>query len=150
MPQSLARNHVHLVFSTKDRHPTLTDPIRVELHSYMAAVMANIDCPVTLINSVTDHVHILCNLHRTVPLAKAVEEVKKSSSKWIKTKSPMLGKFAWQAGYGAFSVSESNLGAVANYIAMQEEHHRKNSFQDEYREFMKKHKVEWDERYVWD
>lgn len=150
MPQSLARNHVHLVFSTKDRHPFLTDSIRAELHSYMATVLANIDCPATLINSVADHVHILFNLHRTVPLAKAVEEVKKSSSKWLKTKSPILAKFAWQAGYGAFSVSESNLAAVANYIATQEEHHRKMSFQDEYREFMKKHKVEWDERYVWD
>jgi REP element-mobilizing transposase RayT len=150
MPQSLANIHIHLIFSTKDRLPFLTDPIRPALHSYMATVLANLKCPATLINSVDDHVHILFDLSRTVTLAQVVEDVKKSSSKWIKTKSPGLEKFAWQAGYGAFSVSASNAPAVANYIRNQQEHHRKKTFQDEYREFLAKHEIDHDERYVWD
>ncbi len=132
---------MHLIFSTKDRFPFLKDDLRPELHTYMATVLVNMKCPAVLANSVEDHVHILFNLNRTVSLAEAVEEVKKSSSKWLKTKSPMLGKFTWQAGYGAFSVSESNAGAVANYIAKQKEHHAKKTFQEEYREFLEKHKL---------
>lgn len=150
MPQSLANLYVHLIFSTKERHPFLTKEIRPELHAYMATVLAELKSPAILINSVADHIHILFNMSRTVTLAKAVEEVKKSSSKWIKTKGAEFQKFSWQAGYGAFSVSESNTGAVANYIRNQEEHHRTKSFQDEFREFLKKNKIDYDERYVWD
>jgi len=150
MPQSLANIYVHLIFSTKDRFPFLKDDVRDELHAYMATVLANLKCPAVLINSVEDHVHILFNMSRTVALATAVEEVKKTSSKWIKTKSAMLAKFSWQAGYGGFSVSESNVGKVANYIQGQEEHHRVKSFQEEYREFLEKHKIEYYEKYVWD
>ncbi len=150
MPQSLANIYIHLIFSTKDRFPFLKDELREDLHAYMATVLSNLKCPAVLINSVKDHVHILFQLNRTVTLAKAVEEVKKSSSKWIKTQSPNLEKFAWQAGYGAFSVSESNTGAVANYIRNQQEHHRVKSFQEEYREFLEKHKIDYDEGYVWD
>ena len=150
MPQSLANLYVHLIFSTKDRFPFLKDDVRDELHAYMAKVLANLKCPATLINSVEDHVHILFNLTRTVTLAQAVEDVKKSSSKWIKTQGHSLAGFAWQAGYGAFSVSESNVPTVARYIGNQEEHHRVKSFQDEYREFLTKHKIQFDERYVWD
>ncbi len=151
MPQSLANVYIHLIFSTKDRFPFLKDDeLREELHRYLATVLSNLNCPAVLINSVEDHVHILFRLHRVVTIAKAVEEVKKSSSKWLKTKSEGLQKFAWQAGYGAFSVSESNAAAVANYIQNQEEHHRKKSFQEEYREFLGKHKIEYDEKYVWD
>lgn len=150
MPQSLANLYVHLIFSTKDRHPFLTDPVRPDLHAYMATVLANLKCPATLINSVQDHAHVLFNMSRTVTLAQAVEDLKKSSSKWIKTQNPKFEKFAWQSGYGAFSVSESNVGTVANYIRKQEEHHRTKTFQDEYRGFLTKHKIEFDERYVWD
>jgi putative transposase len=150
MPQSLSNIYVHLIFSTKDRFPFLKDEVRGELHAYMATVLTNLGCPTILINSVEDHAHILFKLGRTVTLAKAVEEVKKSSSKWIKPKSVTLGKFSWQAGYGAFSVSESNVGAVANYIRNQEEHHRARTFQEEFREFLLKNKIAYDERYVWD
>jgi putative transposase len=83
-------------------------------------------------------------------VAKAVEDVKKSSSKWLKSKSPRMGNFAWQAGYGAFSVSESNVPSVVHYIRGQQEHHRIKSFQEEYREFLEKHGIEYDEKYVWD
>jgi len=150
MPQSLANIYIHLIFSTKKREAYLNDDVRPDLHSYMATVLANIDCPAVLINSVEDHVHVLFRLGRTVTVSKAVEEVKKSSSKWLKTQSPGLSNFAWQSGYGAFSVSESISSQVANYIKNQREHHRTKTFQEEYREFLETHHVEYDERYVWD
>lgn len=150
MPQSLANIYIHLIFSTKERFPFLKDDFRDELHRYLATVIGNLNCPAVIINSVEDHVHILFRLHRTVAIAKVVEEAKKSSSKWIKSKSPAMTKFAWQAGYGAFSVSESNAPKVANYIREQQEHHRTRAFQEEYREFLEKHKIEFDEQYVWD
>ena len=150
MPQSLANIYIHLVFSTKSREPLIRPEFRNDLHAYMATVLANLKCPAVLINSVDDHIHILFNLNRTTTLADVVEEVKKSSSKWMKTQDPRLAKFSWQVGYGAFSVSESNAPKVANYIREQEEHHRKMSFQDEFRKFLRRNKIEFDERYVWD
>ncbi|MBX9661027.1 MAG: IS200/IS605 family transposase [Nitrospiraceae bacterium] len=150
MPQSLARLHVHLIFSTKHRQRLVTDPVRDSLHAYMATVLRNLDCAPVLINSVEDHVHILFELARTVSVSQAVEQVKKSSSKWIKTQGAEFAGFAWQAGYGAFAVSESNVPAVRDYIARQQEHHRRKSFQDEYRAFLERHGVAFDERYVWD
>ncbi len=150
MPQSLARLHVHLVFSTKHRERLITDAVRDALHAYMATVLKNTGCAPILINSVADHVHILFELARTVSVSQAVEEVKKSSSKWIKTQGTEFASFAWQAGYGAFAVSKSNVPAVRNYIARQQEHHRRKSFQDEYRAFLQRHGVAYDEQYVWD
>lgn len=150
MPQSLARLHVHLIFSTKNREPCLYDAIRPALHRYMAVVLQNLGCPPTLINSVEDHVHILFELGRTVAVSEAVEVVKKSSSKWIKTQGAEFADFAWQAGYGAFAVSESNVAAVHEYIANQREHHRKKSSQDEYRAFLERNRIAFDERYLWD
>ena len=151
MPQSLARVVLHVVFSTKNRVPFLKDPeLRARLHAYMAGVLQNIGCEPILINGVEDHVHILCNLSRTVTIAGLVEEAKKSPSKWMKEQGPGYGDFYWQGGYGAFSVSQSNVEQVRNYIATQEEHHRQVSFQDEFRALCRKHGVEIDERYVWD
>jgi len=150
MPQSLARLHVHLIFSTKNRQSVLHDAVRDSLHRYMATVLQNFGCPPVLINSVPDHVHILFELGRTVAVSDAVEEVKKTSSKWIKTQDENFALFAWQAGYGAFAVSESNVAAVRDYIAGQQKHHLKKSFQEEYRDFLKRHRVSFNERYVWD
>ncbi|MCE0522071.1 MAG: IS200/IS605 family transposase [Methylacidiphilales bacterium] len=150
MPQSLARLNVHLIFGTKNRGQFLHVRIRESLHAYMAIVLQKLECPPTLINSVDDHVHILLELARTVSVSQAVEEVKKSSSKWIKTQGIEFAEFAWQAGYGAFAVSESNVQAVRDYIANQQEHHRQKSFQEEYRAFLERHHVAYDERYVWD
>ena len=112
MPQSLARLCVHLVFSTKHREPCLHDRVRPDLHAYMATVLKNLGCPVLIINSIHDHVHVLIDLGRTVSVSAAVEEVKKSSSKWIKTQGSEFAGFAWQSGYGAFAVSESHLEKV--------------------------------------
>jgi putative transposase len=150
MPQSLACLHIHLIFSTKGREPFITDKVRGALHSYMATVLQNVNCTPLLINSVEDHVHVLFDLARTVSVSQAVEDVKKASSKWIKTQGPEFASFGWQSGYGAFCVSESNVKAVRKYIAEQQEHHRTKSFQEEYRQFLRRHRVAFDERYVWD
>jgi REP element-mobilizing transposase RayT len=150
MPQSLARLHIHLVFSTKNRERIITDDVRSPLHAFMATVLQNLGCAPVLINSVEDHAHLLFDLARTISLSQAVEDVKKSSSKWIKTQGPEFAGFAWQAGYGAFAVSESNVETVRAYIANQREHHRTKTFQEEYRAFLERHNVAFDERYVWD
>ena len=151
MPQSLARVVLHVVFSTKNRAPFLRDPeLRTRQHAYMAGVLQNMGCEPILINGVENHVHILSNFSRTVTIAGLVEAAKSGSSKWMKQQGPAYRDFYWQGGYGAFSVSESNVEQVRSYIAGQEEHHRKLSFQDEYRVLCRKHGVEMDERYVWD
>ena len=151
MPQSLSRMVVHLVFSTKNREPFLRKTeLRNRLHAYMSGILQELHSESILINGVEDHVHVLCNLSRTLSLAKLVEELKKSSSKWMKDQGDGFGDFFWQAGYGVFSVSQSNVEAVKQYIADQEEHHRKASFQDEFRALCRKHGVAVDERYVWD
>lgn len=151
MSQSLARVVIHIVFSTKNRVPYLKDrELRARLHAYMAGVLQHIDCEPILINGVEDHVHILCNLSRSLSIAGLVEEVKKNPSKWMKDQGAAYRDFFWQGGYGAFSVSQSNIEQVRAYVAAQEEHHRQVSFQDEFRAFCRKHGVEIDERYVWD
>ena len=151
MPQSLARVVLHVVFSTKNRVPFLKDPdIRARLHAYMAGILQDIGCEPILINGAEDHVHILCNLSRTITIAKLVEETKTEPSKWMKEQGAAYRDFFWQGGYGSFSVSQSNVDQVREYVAAQEEHHRKVSFQDEFRALCRKHGVEIDERYVWD
>jgi putative transposase len=151
MPQSLARVVLHVVFSTKNRMPFLKAPeLRARLHAYMAGILQNLGCEPILINGVEDHVHILCNQSRTVTIAELVEEAKKSPSKWMKEQGPAFSDFYWQAGYGAFSVSQSKVEQVRAYVAEQEEHHRKVSFQDEFRALCQRHGLEIDERYVWD
>jgi REP element-mobilizing transposase RayT len=150
MSQSLARLHIHLVFSTKNREPLLSDDVRTSLHAYMATVLQNLGCPPVLINSVQDHIHLLFDLSRTVSISQAVEDVKKSSSKWLKTQGSELATFAWQSGYGAFAVSESHVSTVRDYISRQREHHQRKTFQEEYRAFLEKHQITYDERYVWD
>ncbi len=151
MPQSLAQIYVHIIFSTKARQPFMTDEnIRKEMHAYLASIMKEYESPALIVGGAADHVHILCMLSRTNTIAKILGEAKLNSSKWIKTKSGELTLFQWQNGYGAFSVSSSKLPVVRNYILNQMEHHRKISFQDEYRVFLRKHGIEFDERYVWD
>ena len=151
MPQSLANVLVHIVFSTKSRYPFLTDKdIRNEMHAYIGGTCNKLDCRVLTVGGVADHVHILCALTRNLSLSKIVGEIKRGSSKWIKTKGKMLSKFSWQNGYGAFSVGQTEFERVRAYIAGQEEHHRKRSFEDEYRGFLKDYGIEYDERYVWD
>lgn len=149
MPQSLSQIYIHLVFSTKNRQPFIDDAIAPELYAYMASVFHD-ECnsPAKLIGGVEDHVHILFNLARTWAVADVVEAIKTSTSKWIKKKGPRL--FQWQTGYGAFSVSRSGVDDVLSYIENQKEHHRKSGFQDEFRGFLRKYEVVYDERFMWD
>jgi len=148
MSQSLARNAIHLIFSTKNRQPLILPAVRDELFNYLGGILKAINCPPIRVGGVADHVHLLFTLSKTITLAKAVEEVKKESSKWAKGK--VNPKFYWQTGYGAFSVSASQEDAVAAYIDNQEKHHEKRTFQEEFREFLRKHRVEFNEEYVWD
>lgn len=148
MPQSLARNSIHLVFSTKNREPLIEPALNPKLFAYLAGTLNDIKCPALTVGGVADHVHILFVLARTVSLSEAVETVKKSSSKWMKQNG--VPKFFWQSGYGAFSVSASKEAEVTGYIEKQAEKHRRRTYQDEVRELLRRHRMEWDERYVWD
>ena len=151
MPQSLSNVLIHLVFSTKHREPYLRTPeLRGIMTGYMVGILRNIKCPSLIVGAVEDHVHILCSLHRTVTIARLVEELKTSSSMRIKEEGPALRDFHWQNGYGVFSVSPSNVEPVKGYIANQEEHHRKRTYQEEFRLMLERHGIEYDERYVWD
>jgi REP element-mobilizing transposase RayT len=150
MSQSLASILVHLIYSTKNREPWLTPALDAELYPYQAAVFNAMHSPALIINGTADHVHALFLLGRTVALCDVVEEVKKSSSKWLKTQGPALQEFAWQAGYGAFSLGESGVAAARRYIERQKEHDKVRTFQDEFRAFLKKYRIDYDERYVWD
>lgn len=150
MSQSLAKNLVHLVYSTKKRTPWLTATIRKRLYAYMAGILKQWKSPALVIGGVEDHVHILFSLSKNYPLAKIVEEVKKGATKWLKQQGAEFREFHWQGGYGAFSVSQSMVPTVKAYIENQERHHRRKSFQDEFREFLQRHEIEFDERYVWD
>ncbi len=148
MAQSLAKIYVHLVFSTKLRQPLIAEPILPELHAYLAGILNTQNCPTLQVGGMADHVHILFQLARTKSLSEVVEEVKKSSSKWMKTKG--AEHFSWQNGYGAFSVSESNMKDVVRYIQNQEAHHRTIDFQDELRTLLDEFGIAYDEKYLWD
>ena len=151
MPQSLAKVVVHIVFSTKNRHPFLADSnIRKEMHAYLGGTANQLGCPVITVGGIADHVHLLCVLSRNLSIADFVGDIKRSSSKWVKTKGKLLTKFAWQNGYGVFSVGESDVERVKAYIAGQEKHHVKKKFEDEYRSVLKDYGVKYDELYVWD
>jgi REP element-mobilizing transposase RayT len=150
MSQSLVKNLVHLVYSTKNREPWIPKEHRDALYAYQAGIFKQWDSPALIIGGVEDHVHALFLLSKNHALKTIVEEVKKGSSKWMKVEGPRNLNFYWQAGYGAFSVSESNVPDVKRYIANQEAHHHEMTFQDELRELFRRHGIEFDERYVWD
>ncbi len=150
MPQSLSFLLIHVVFSTKNRALVLGRTIRPTLHAYLATVARNADCECYRVGGTDDHVHLAVRLSRTITVANLVEKLKTSSSKWIKTQSPELASFSWQRGYGAFSVGPANLDDLRRYIDNQEEHHRVRTFQEEYRSFLVKYGIEYEERYVWD
>ena len=150
MPQSLSLVLIHVIFSTKDRTPFLKPTIRPNLHAYLATVARNLDCECFLVGGVTDHVHLAIGLSRTITIAKLVEQLKTSSSMWLKTQSPDLANFAWQRGYAVFSVRPTDLPALKQYISTQESHHQKHSFEDELRAFLVKYGISFHERYLWD
>jgi REP element-mobilizing transposase RayT len=151
MPQSLSAVYIHLVFSTKNRRPLLRDKEgRDALHAYLGGISKQLDCPPILIGGAEDHVHLLARFGRTITQAEWVKELKRVSNIWVKERGRHYADFQWQGGYAAFSVSQSSLEQVKQYIATQEEDHRKIPFQDELRALFRKHGIEWDEKYVWD
>jgi REP element-mobilizing transposase RayT len=151
MPQSLSAVYIHLVFSTKDQRPLLRDkPTRDALHAFLGGISKQLDCAPIQIGGVEDHVHVLGRFARTITQAEWVKELKRVSNLWLKERGRDFADFEGQGGYAAFSVSQSKLSEVKEYIGGQEEHHRKMNFQDELRALLRKHEMEWDEKYVWD
>ena len=140
----------HIIFYPKYRRKVLTADIAERLKSIVYEVAEESKCEIIEMEVMLDHVHILCMLSKKVALMDLLEKVKANSSKWIKTKGEDYKHFYWQDGYGAFSVNHTEVDVVVKYIANQHEHHRKKTFQEEYRAFLKKYEVEYDERYVWD
>lgn len=150
MPQSLVHNYMHITFSTKDRYPFIDKNISEQLYSYLGGICKNLECNPIIIGGYKDHIHILCLLSRKIALMKLIEELKSHSSKWVKTKNMKYQNFYWQRGYGGFSVNPTEIGIVEKYILEQDIHHIKKTFQDEYRAFLNKYKIKYDEKYVWD
>jgi len=150
MPQSLSKVILHIVFSTKNREPWLDSAVRPRMHAYLATICRNVGADFMRVGGVADHVHIVTTLPRTISQAQLIEQMKKASSKWIKALDARYRGFFWQRGYGAFSVSPSQLDSVLEYVSKQQEHHRTRTFQEEYRELLRQHRVDFDERYVWD
>ncbi len=151
MSQSLSNVVVHLVFSTKDRRPFFIDrDIREQMHAELGGTSKTLNCPPIISGGVEDHIHLLARQSRTIALSDWVKELKRVTSIWIKEKGQAYSTFSWQSGYAAFSVSQSQLGKVVKYIQQQEEHHKHKDFKTEFREFLERHEIEYDERYVWD
>ena len=150
MRRTRAALFVHLIWATWDRLPWLTGALESAIHRAIGAKCVQLDAEVLAIGGVEDHVHLLARFGRTITQAEWVKEVKRVSNQWLKEQSPEYAGFEWQGGYADFSVSQSNLEQVKEYIAHQEEHHRKMTFQEELRTLLRKHELDWDERYVWD
>jgi len=150
MPQSLSAVYIHLVFSTKERRPFLRDEtVRASLHSYLGGISKQLGCAPIITGGMEDHVHLLARFGRTITQAEWVKELKRVSNLWLKEQHS-IQDFEWQGGYADFSVSASNLEQVKTYIANQEQHHLKINFQDELRTLLRRYRIEWDERYIWD
>lgn len=148
MGQSLVKNYVHIVFSTKYRQPLIKPPYESELHAYIGGICNELECHVLIVGGFTDHIHILCMLSRKLALMTLVQKIKANSSKWMKTKDKSLENFSWQDGYGAFSVKPNEVQVVTNYIKNQHEHHSKKDFKQEYTGFLKTYDITYDERYI--
>jgi putative transposase len=150
MPQSLSSVIIHIIFSTKRRETWIDRDLRPRLHAYLATIGRDNGSDVYRVGGAMDHVHILATLPRTLAQANFLEEIKKHSSRWVKEINPRYGGFSWQRGYGAFSVGRDEINDLIQYVEGQEEHHRHVTFQEEYRDLLRKHGIEFDERYVWD
>ncbi len=151
MGQSLSQLYVHIVFHTKKNKGVLIrEKEEAELYAYMGAIMNDLECTPIIINGTSNHVHIFCILSKNIAMAKLVEDVKRHTSRWIKTKDVYYKDFAWQGGYGCFSVSPSVFEKTKHYILKQKEHHRNKTFEEEYLLFLKEYKIEYKEDYVWD
>lgn len=148
MPQSLVKNYIHLVFSTKNRENKIKLEDYNDLRAFTTGVLSHLGCYLMEFGGTENHVHLLLILNKTLSISEMVGKVKSNTSRWMHQRH---GKdFYWQQGYGAFSVSQSKIDVVKHYIQNQIEHHKKTTFEDEFRIFLKAYDIEWDERYVWD
>ena len=150
MPQSLTKNYIHLVFSTKYRLPIIVPNVEDKLHAYLGGTCKALSCPVLAVGGYVDHVHILFILSKNIALKDLVQRLKAHSSKWIKTQDAQFSQFYWQLGYGAFSISQKDVESIRYYIKNQHHHHTKEDFQTEFRSLLAKYEIDFDERYVWD
>jgi putative transposase len=150
MPSTHTNLLYHIVFSTKCRIPFITTKLQDELYRYIGGIIRAEGGISLEIGGTIDHIHLLVKLKPAVSVSDMLARIKANSSKWANENKMELRKFGWQEGYGAFSVSESQVGAVAKYIRGQEEHHRKQTFQEEYLALLRRHKIEYDERYLWE
>ena len=150
MSQSLSKVYVHITFSTKNRQNLIDDNIKASLYEYIGGVCKGLKCNPVRVGGHKNHIHVLCILSRKVAQMKLLEEIKKRSSKWVKTKGKFYSNFYWQDGYGIFSINPTEIDKVIDYIQEQDKHHKHMSFQEEFKAFLKEYKVEYDERYVWD
>jgi REP element-mobilizing transposase RayT len=149
MPQSLSKLFVHIIFHIKNPHTKIKREDKDALYAYIGSIIKDNQSIPIIINGAEDHIHILCVMSKNIPLSKLVEEIKRHSSRWIKTKNDYYAHFAWQGGYGGFSVSPSLYNKTKSYIEKQEEHHKKMSFEEEYLLFLKEYGIDYDERYLW-
>ncbi|MCI0491709.1 MAG: IS200/IS605 family transposase [Planctomycetes bacterium] len=149
MPQSFGSLHCHIVFSTKHRLPQIEAELQPRLYDYIGGIVRNHGCCLVAAGGMPDHVHLLVSLSRTISMADAVRVIKANSSRWMHED---VGQrdFGWQDGYGAFAVSYSNVDSVKSYLANQVEHHRRQTYQEEFLELLRRHNLTWDDRYVWD
>ncbi len=150
MSQSLSRVLLHLVFSTKSRRRLISESVRPRLHAYLAGACRAIGSEALRVGGTEDHVHIACTLPRTLTVSDLLAEVKRSSSAWMKQQKDGCPDFTWQAGYGAFSLGQSQLTAIVRYIDHQEEHHRSQSLKEELRELLQRYGIAPDEAHLWD
>ncbi len=150
MPQTLFSCYMHVVFSTKNRVDLIPPAVEPELYAYIGGIVRNNNCALLIGGGTANHSHLLISLNKHMLLPELVGDIKRDSSKWIKTRSAMLSKFAWQDGYAAFSVGYKQIAAVTKYIADQKAHHGKKLFEDEMRGFYRSYGIEIDERYAWD
>ena len=148
MPSTHLSLHYHIVFSTKDRHPWIETGLRDDLHRYLGGCIRTLGGVAEEVGGIEDHVHLLIGLRATHCLADVMRDIKTASSRWVHEER-QLPRFGWQEGYGAFTVSRSNVAAVQRYIATQVEHHQKRPFQEEYLDLLHKHEIEFDERFLW-
>jgi putative transposase len=150
MAQTLVQLFIHVVFSTKNRVEMITPEIEPELFAYIGGIAANNNSKLVAANAAANHIHLLILLSKTIELSELVGDIKRSSSRWIKSKSESFKTFGWQDGFAAFSVGQTQVSMVKQYIASQKEKHGKQKFEDEMRVFYEKYEIQYDERYVWD
>ena len=150
MASTYANLAYHLIFSTKGRAPTIEAAIAAQLHAYMAGIIRSLRGVPLLVGGMPDHVHIRCRLMPDISISDMLRTIKANSAKWLNETKDRSGRFAWQTGYAAFTVSESRVASVLDYVKRQDGHHRVRTFQEEFREFLERNKVDYDERYLWD